>query len=115
VWEREALLRGEELADHLMIKPGEAFNTAHTVANHAEELREELERLSQGWADLSHSWSGTAASAFTPHWEEWHVAAEKLTDMLADDAHKLAEAAVMYEEQDTSAAQTLQTATGEVL
>ncbi|UGU29881.1 hypothetical protein LT350_25510 [Mycolicibacterium smegmatis] len=40
------------MADHLMVKPGEAFNTAHTVANYAAELHDELQRLTQEWDNL---------------------------------------------------------------
>lgn len=98
------------MADHLMAKPGEVFNTAHTVANHAAELHEELDRLTREWDNLSHGWSGVAASAFTEPWEEWQQGATKLIELLDESSHRLAQAAVMYEEEDASAARSVEAA-----
>jgi WXG100 family type VII secretion target len=101
------------MADHMMVKPGDAFDTAHAVAVHAQELREELDQLARDWDNLSHSWSGVAASAFSSAWSEWHDGAAKLTDSLAESAERLAKAAVLYEQQDADAAQAVQLASPE--
>jgi WXG100 family type VII secretion target len=91
----------------LGVDTSEAFATAQSIRNHAEELRDELEQLTRGWDDLSHSWIGAAASAFNPPWEEWHEGASQLVAVLADTADKLARAAVAYDEQDSASASAL--------
>lgn len=96
------------MAGHLEVNAEKAFNTAHAVSNDAEELREELSRLSRGWQNVSHGWSGAAASVFTSLWEEWHEGATKIVDALAESSRALAEAAVLYEQQDSSSAQALE-------
>ncbi|UGU29883.1 WXG100 family type VII secretion target [Mycolicibacterium smegmatis] len=63
--------------------------------------------------NLSRSWEGVAATAFTEPWEEWQQGAAKLIELLEDSAHRLAQAAVLYEEQDHSAAQALEAASPE--
>ena len=85
----------------------EAFNSSHSVSNYAEELREELTRLSQEWDNLSHGWSGVAASAFASAWEEWHQGAAQIIETLAESSRLLAQAAVLYETQDADSAHSL--------
>lgn len=93
--------------DHLMVRPDDAFNAAHEVAIHAQELREELDRLSGDWGNLSGSWRGVVASAFSDAWDQWHDGASTLTDNLADAADRLGRAAVLYESQDAASAQAV--------
>jgi WXG100 family type VII secretion target len=95
------------MADHLRVDADAAFNTSHVVGNEAEELRDELSRLSREWDNLSHGWSGMAASAFGPAWEEWHEGAARIVEALAESSRRLAQAAVLYEERDISSAQML--------
>jgi WXG100 family type VII secretion target len=95
------------MADHLRVDADAAFLTSHVVSNEAEELREELARLSQEWDNLSHGWSGVAASAFTPAWEEWHEGAARIVEALAESSRRLAQAAVLYDERDNNSAQML--------
>ncbi|MEN4475751.1 WXG100 family type VII secretion target [Mycolicibacterium cosmeticum] len=95
------------MSGRLEVDPAAVFATAQTLSNHAEDLREELRGLSREWDDLSHSWSGVAASAYLPPWEEWHEAAAKLTDSLSETAARLAEAGSVYDEQDSDSAQAL--------
>jgi WXG100 family type VII secretion target len=95
------------MADHLRVDADAAFLISHVVSNEAEELREELARLSREWDNLSHGWSGVAASAFTPGWEEWHECAARIVEALAESSRRLAQAAVLYEERDNSSAQVL--------
>jgi WXG100 family type VII secretion target len=95
------------MADLLRVDADAAFNTSHVVCNDAEELREELARLSREWDNLSHGWSGVAASAFTPAWEEWHEGAAHIVEALAESSRRLAQAAVLYEERDNNSAEML--------
>lgn len=95
------------MAEQLNVDTDVAFNTAHVVRNDAEELREELSGLSWEWDNVSHGWSGVAASAFTGIWEEWHEGAATVVETLAEASRSLAKAAVLYEEQDSSSAQAL--------
>jgi WXG100 family type VII secretion target len=95
------------MAGYLKVNADMAFTTSHVVSNDAEELREELSRLAREWDNVAHGWSGVAASAFTPIWEEWHEGANKLVETLAESSRRLARAAVLYEEQDTNSAQSL--------
>ena len=95
------------MADHLRLDADAAFNTSHAVSNDTEDLREELSRISRQWDNLSHGWSGVAASAFAPAWEEWHEAAARIVGELAESARRLAQAAVLYEKADTASAHTL--------
>lgn len=102
------------MAGHLEVDADAAFNTSHSVSNDAEELREELTRLAQEWANVSHGWSGTAASAYTPIWQEWHDGATTLVDALAESSRSLAKAAVVYQEQDTSSAHAVESVATEM-
>ncbi|MHC9293484.1 WXG100 family type VII secretion target [Mycobacterium sp. LTG2003] len=85
-----------------------AFNIAHALSNDAEELRQELSALIQQWRNLSQGWSGAAASAYTPLWEDWHQGATQIVDALAESSRDLAQAAVAYAEQDTNSAEALE-------
>jgi WXG100 family type VII secretion target len=95
------------MADHLRVDADAAFNTSHVVSNEAEELREGLARLSREWDNLSHGWSGVAASAFTPAWEEWHEGFARIVEVLAESSRRLSQAAVLYEERDNNSAEML--------
>jgi WXG100 family type VII secretion target len=100
------------MADNLNVDADEAFNISHSVSNDAEELREELTHLSQEWDNLSHGWSGVAASAFAPAWDEWHRGAAQIVEALAESAHRLAQAAIQYDTTDTDSAQSLRSGNG---
>jgi WXG100 family type VII secretion target len=100
------------MTGHLKVNADIAFNTSHAVSNEAEELREELFRLSHEWDNLAHGWSGVAASAFSPAWEEWHQGAAEIIEALAESSRRLAQAAVLYEVRDADAAQTLENGIG---
>lgn len=95
----------------LRISTDVAFNTAHSVQNDAEELRSELSRLAREWDSISHGWSGAAASAYTALWDEWHDAAARLVDSVADSSECLAQAAAHYDERDDCSAAELNTQT----
>lgn len=91
----------------LQVNTDVALNAAHAVSSDAEELRQELSGLEQKWQDVSHGWSGAAATSFTSLWDEWHEGALTIIDVLAESSRDLAQAAVLYAQQDASAAQSL--------
>ncbi|KUH99165.1 WXG100 family type VII secretion target [Mycobacterium sp. IS-3022] len=95
------------MADFLKVSADQAFNTAHSVANDAEELREELTRIVGEWDNISRGWSGAAASAYSSIWEEWHEGAAKVVESLTESSRNLAAAAVLYEESDAASAETV--------
>lgn len=95
------------MARQLEVNAEAAFNASHAVGNDAEELREELASLAQEWTNVTHGWSGAAASAYAPLFEDWHEGAEKLIESLAESARRLTEAAVRYQEQDTTSAESV--------
>lgn len=92
------------LMGELMVNSAGVFDVAHAMSNQAQELRDELNQLSNEWDCLAHSWSGVAAASFTPAWENWYEGAAKLVEALVDRADRLGRAAVAYEEQDDDAA-----------
>jgi len=92
------------MTDNLKVDTDQAFSTAHAVCNDAEELRDELSAIVREWDSMSRGWSGTAASAFTSIWEEWHEGAAKVVETLAESSRRLAEAAVRYDDQDHDSA-----------
>jgi WXG100 family type VII secretion target len=95
------------LSEELQVDTDEAFQAAHTICNHAEELREELAHLVRDWDNLSRAWEGRAASAYTPVFDQWHEGATKVVDILTEMSKQLAMAAAAYEEQDTENAHSL--------
>lgn len=102
------------MADFLRVDADRAFNTAHAVANDAEELREELTRIAGEWDNMSRGWSGAAASAFTTIWEEWHEGAVTVVESLAESSRLLGEAAVQYVETDAVSAENVGSAIGDM-
>lgn len=95
----------------LRVSADAAFNTAHSVQNDAEELREELSGLAREWDNVSRGWSGAAATVYTALWDKWHDGATKLVDSLADSSECLARAATLYEDQDRISAEVLHSQT----
>jgi len=92
------------MAAELRHQADEAFATSHSVSNDAEELREELAAITREWQNVSHGWSGAAASAYDALWQEWHEGAAKVVDVLAESAENLAQAAIAYQDQDAASA-----------
>ena len=88
----------------MMVSPDEVFTAAQAVRNQAYELNDGLAGLSRDWDSLSRGWSGVAASAFAPAWQDWQEGVTTLVAMLADWSDRLARAAVAYEQQDCAAA-----------
>lgn len=100
------------MADPLQVDTPDLFGKAQAIGNHAEELRDELLRLVNGWEDLSHTWQGNAAGAYGPIFERWHENAAKVVDNLAVTSKQLMMAAVAYDGQDAGSAEALGSAGG---
>lgn len=88
----------------MIVNSGEVFKAAQVIGSQAQEMCEGVDALLRDWESLSAGWSGAAAAAFAPAWEEWHSGATKLNAMLAAWADRLARAAVAYEYQDCAVA-----------
>lgn len=95
------------MTGELRLHADDAFATSHSVSNDAEELREELADTAREWRNVSHGWSGAAASAYDVLWQEWHEGAAKIVEVLAESSEKLATAAVAYQEQDSYSAEAV--------
>lgn len=92
------------MADHLTVDADAAFNASRALSNDAEELRDELVNLAAEWKNVTHGWTGVAASAYAPLFDEWRDNAQELIDSLGESARCLAEAAVLYQQQDAHSA-----------
>jgi WXG100 family type VII secretion target len=99
------------MTGELRLHADDAFATSHSVSNDAEELREELADVAREWQNMSHGWSGAAASAYDALWQEWYEGAAKVVDVLAESSEKLAQAATAYEQQDAACAVSIESRT----
>ena len=52
--------------------------TSAFLANQADDLERELTDISRRWQDLVATWTGRAASAYEPAWDEWHDGAREV-------------------------------------
>ncbi|MCF6387907.1 WXG100 family type VII secretion target [Mycobacterium sp. MBM] len=95
------------MAGYLEVDTDAAFSTSRSVSADAEELREGVAELSHEWANVSRGWSGAAASAYSPLFQEWQEGAARLVESLAESANLLAEAAVRYQHQDTASSESV--------
>ena len=84
-----------------------AFSAAKSVQADAEDLRDGLQELAYDWQNLSQGWSGAAASAYSPLFDEWHDGAATLISALEESSSKLAEAAVRYQEENSGSADSI--------
>lgn len=91
----------------LKVDPDVAFDTSRSVSNGAVELHEQLVGLQRDWDNLARGWSGTAASTYSPLWEEWVEGATTLIETLEELAQKLAVTAAKYAEQDAQSASSI--------
>jgi WXG100 family type VII secretion target len=86
------------------------LRTAHGASSDAVELGDELSRLAREWQDVSHGWTGSAATAFAALWDEWHDGATKVVQIVTESSEDLAQAAVLYAQQDAESAHALESA-----
>ncbi|MEU9805001.1 WXG100 family type VII secretion target [Mycobacterium sp. NPDC050853] len=85
----------------------EMLAASDLAADAANDLKGELERLTQVWEDLSGTWDGRAASAFRPEWDEWTAGATKVIEALSGAAKLLAQDAYTFTDVDTGSGQNI--------
>jgi WXG100 family type VII secretion target len=83
------------------------ISTAQTLANQTDELKSELDTITQQWTELSSTWTGVAASAFEPPWDEWHYGAVTVMALLEDHAETLRFCAAAYAAHEQSATEAV--------
>lgn len=82
-------------------------STAQILANQADELKAELDSITREWGELSSTWTGVAASAFDPPFEEWRYGAVTVTALLADHSEMLLRCVAAMVENEHNSAQAL--------
>ena len=92
----------------LSVKLEAMISSAQTLANQADELKAELDSITQQWGELSSTWTGAAASAFDPPWDEWHYGAVTVMALLHDHAETLRFSAAAYASHEQGATQAVQ-------
>jgi WXG100 family type VII secretion target len=97
------------MAGELAMKTEAMVSTAQFLADQAEELQVELDGLTRDWRELSATWTGVAASAFDPPWDEWHWGARTVTEILKDHSEGLMRSVAMMVEHESTAAHALST------
>lgn len=79
----------------------EMLSASDLAADASIDLKNELERITHAWEDLSSTWEGRAASAFRPEWDEWTEGATKVIEALDGVAKLLAQHAYQFTDVDT--------------
>ena len=95
------------MADVLSVKLEAMISSAQTLADQAEALKGELDSITRQWGELSSTWTGVAASAFDPPFDEWHYGAVTVAALLADHAQALQFTAAAFAEHDGNAAKAV--------
>ena len=57
---------------------------AEALADEPTFVDETLDAITRDWRELSSTWTGVAASAFDPPWDEWHWGAKTVTAILQE-------------------------------
>ena len=104
--------KGIGVADRISMEVEHTVSTAQAVGNRADDLRAELDRLARDWQQLSSTWTGVAASAYTPPWREWHEAATVLMHSLREMSELLVQNAISMNDRDDTSARMLGSVTG---
>lgn len=87
---------------------GEAMaTTAQFLAQQADDLDNELGDITSRWNELSSTWTGKAASAYEPAWDEWHDNAQKVVAILHEHSDLLKQALSMALEHESQASSQL--------
>lgn len=79
-------------------------SAAHVLTIQADELQDELDSITRQWRELSSTWTGVAASAFTPPWEEWHSGAAVVAQILLEHSQLLMDSVEMMLDHKNTAA-----------
>src|SRR5579884_2970479 len=81
--------------------------TAQFLGKQADELQAELDSITKEWAEVSTTWTGVAASAFDPPFDEWHYGAITVVSILAEESRLLSSAAAAMAANEGNSAQAL--------
>ena len=76
---------------------------AQFVSAQADELKAELDDIARTWAGMSSKWTGIAAAAYEPAWDEWHDDAKTVTAVLVEHADALERAVALLVEHERQA------------
>jgi WXG100 family type VII secretion target len=95
------------MVPELRIHLEEMAATAHFLANKADEFKAELDTIVREWDELASTWTGAAASAFRPPFEEWHDGALTITSILAEESRLLTVTVAAMAENEQASARAL--------
>jgi ESAT-6 family protein len=95
------------MAGMLAMKLEAMVSTAQFLANQADELHAELDSITSDWQELSSTWTGVAASAFDPPWDEWHYGAQTAVAILQEHSDLLMRSVALMVEHESTAASAL--------
>ncbi|HET9874701.1 MAG TPA: WXG100 family type VII secretion target [Mycobacterium sp.] len=95
------------MADALAMNLQAMLSAAQFLAHQADELQVELDSVTHDWAELSSTWTGVAASAFDPPFDEWHDGAKTVTSILQERSRLLTRAVALMVEHETTGARAL--------
>ena len=95
------------MAAELRMRLDAMVTTAQFLGNQADELKAELESITKEWGELSATWTGVAASAFDPPFDEWRYGAVTVTSILAEESRLLSSAAAAMAANEDNSAQVL--------
>ncbi|MEV0670869.1 WXG100 family type VII secretion target [Mycobacterium sp. NPDC050441] len=82
-------------------------SSAKFIAEQAVQLSAELDGIGREWDSLSSTWSGDAASSYSPLWQEWHEGAQHVARVLEESCDLLRQAATAYVAEDADSAQAI--------
>ena len=95
------------MAAELRMQLEAMVSAAHFLASQADELKAELGSITAIWGELSSTWTGAAASAFDPPFDEWHYGAVTVTSILEEESRLLISTTAVMAENETTSAQAL--------
>ncbi|VAZ71745.1 hypothetical protein LAUMK4_00613 [Mycobacterium persicum] len=76
----------------------------HVLTNQADELKDELDSITRQWRELSSTWTGVAASAYQPPWQEWYSGAATAAATLEEHSQLLMRSVdLMLDHENTAA------------
>ena len=82
-------------------------STEQRLADQSQQLKAELDSITHEWGELASTWTGVAASAFDPPFDDWRYGAVTVTALLRDHAETLRFCAAAFAEQERNAAQAV--------
>ncbi|WP_245913116.1 WXG100 family type VII secretion target [Mycobacterium kansasii] len=103
--------KGDFVAGELTIRLEAMASAAQILANQADDVKAELDSITDDWRELSSTWRGVAASAFQPPWEEWHRGASAVAAILSAHSQRLLRSLDLILDHETIAAKAFEALT----